>query len=456
MLGPVLSTLGGAFANLRAGARLALFARVERQDFRVDAAQLLLAFVVSALVDNAADWVRQPPEATLDWAALGAELASFALLVAVAAMLAWAFSDASLVVALPVVVLVSLPVVQIANLVPHLVGAEDEWPAWLAETLYYLVLVWFLAVLWRSAYVALQPGPRRFVRSIAGGLLLAIPLFVPAGVLPESPWWTQAAALPALDASNPASEPVLALQRELQDEALGALKEHAQGETDLYFVAFAPDGAGAIWRPHVERAKRMMDAHWGTQGRSLAYVNDASMLTEAPMATVTHLREALEEIAAASNPDEDVVMLYLVGRSNADGSLRVALPPLGLVQLTGAGLAHLLRQAGIRWRVVVVATCAPQPFVDALADDHTLVLAAAPRAGCAPGDMPTAFGDALFSETLSGAASLPAAIESVRRTLAQRGQDPLLHTGEAIAQQLARLRGAGGGRASAPAARTDS
>ena len=56
------------------------------------------------------------------------------------------------------------------------------------------------------------------------------------------------------------------------------------------------------------------------------------------MATVTHLREALEEIASAINPDEDIVMVYLAGRSNADGSLRVSLPPLGLVQLTGPGL----------------------------------------------------------------------------------------------------------------------
>ncbi len=446
--------LRGLLANLRAGARLALFARVQRQDFRVDAAQLLLAVLVSALVDNAADWVRQSPDAMLDWAALGAELAAFAMLVAIAAVLAWAFSDVSLVVALPIIVLVSLPLVQIANLAPRLAAREDL-PPWLAETLYYLVLVWFLAVLWRSAFVAMQPGPRRFARSLAGGLLLAIPLFVPDGVLPEASWWRQAAAPPALDASNPASEPVLALQRELQDEALGGLEDHTQGETDLYFVAFAPDGAGAKWRSHIARAKKVMDDHWGTQRRSLVYVNDAAMLTEAPMATVTHLREALEEIASASNPDEDVVMLYLAGRSNADGSLQVSLPPLGLVQLTGAGLAHLFRQAGIRWRVVVIASCVAQSFVEALSDDHTLVIAAVGHGqrGCRSGEEPTALGDVLFGETLSGATSLPAAFESVRRTLSQRGPAPSLHIGNAIGAQLEKLKRGGGNRAEIAALR---
>ena len=365
--------------NLRAGARLALFARVGREAFRIDAAQLVLVFVLSALVDNAVDWVRASPGATLDWAALGAELASFALLVAIAALLAWAFSDAALVPALPILVLASLPLVQFANLLPQLLAERDGVPPWLPGTIDYLVLVWFLAVLWRGAFVAMQPGPRRAARSVAGAFLLAIPLFVPAGVLPETPWWSQPAPQPAVDVTNPASEPILALQRELQEQALGGLEEHVQGETNLYFVAFAPDGAGATWRPRIERAVKVMDGHWGTKGRSLAYVNDASMLAEAPMATVTHLREALEAIASAGNPDEDVVMLYLAGRSHGDGSMLVALPPLALVQLTGAGLSHLFRQAGIKWRVVVIATCASKGFVDALADENTLVLAAAPR-----------------------------------------------------------------------------
>ncbi len=454
----MLATLTGLFANLRAGARLALFARVERQAFRVDAAQLLLVVIVSALVDNAADWARQPPDAVLDWAALGAELASFAVLVAIAALLAWAFSDAPLTLALPIVVLASLPLVQIANLVPDFAVTREALPAWLPDTLYYLMLLWFLATLWRSAYVAMQPGPRRLPRSIAGGLLLAIPLFVPAGALPDASWWKQPTAPSALDANNPASEPVLSLQRELQEEALAALDDHAQGETNLYFVAFAPDGAGATWSARIDRARKLMDDRWGTRGRSLVYVNDLTTLTQAPVATVTHLREALEAIAAASDPDEDIVMLYIAGRSNPDGSLHVALPPLGLVQLTGAGLAHLFRQAGIRWRVVVVAACMPQPFVEALADDHTLVIAAPQgegATGCARGEEPPAFGDALFGETLSGATSLPAPYQSARRTLAERGQAPSLHVGGAIGAQLARLRGAGGGRADAPAARVN-
>lgn len=441
----MITALRGLATNLAAGARLALFLRVQRPMFRIDAAQLVLAFIVSALFDNAADWLRQGPDVVLDWSALGAELAAFALLVTVSAMLGWLFRDATLLIALPIVALVSLPIVQLVNVAPTLLATSNVVDGRMPTLAWYVIVAWFCIVLWRSAYVTLQPHRLRFVRSFAGGLALALPLFLPTGVLPEGSWWTRANAPAAIDGANPVAEPVLALQRELQEEALGALVEHTPGTSELYFVAFAPDGDGTTWRPRVDQAKRVMDERWSTEGRSLGYVNDASLLTQAPMATVTHLRQALEEIAGAIDPDEDVVMLYVAGRNNADGSMLVSLPPLGLVQLSGAGLAHLLRQAGIRWRVIVVATCAPQSFRDALADESTVVFAASGKSDQRTDCAPTAFADALFGEAMTKASSLPAAFEMVQRKAPTRGPAPSLHVGAAIAEQLKRLRAPDGG-----------
>jgi hypothetical protein len=430
-----LSALG---RNLLAGARLASFRSIERGDFRVDAAQLLLFLVVSALVDNATDWLRHGPDAALEGSAAGAELASFALLVAIAALLAWRFALAELVVALPIVVLASMPLVQLANLAPELVARHANVPAWLPEVLYGLVLAWFLAVLWRSTFVALGPLPARFLRATAGAVLLALPLFLPEGVMPEASWWSAREPGTSPASSSAVAEPVLALQRELQDDALNALDDHTPGETDVYFVGFAGDGRAQVWRSRLERAQRVLDAHWGTSGRSLVYLNDASALTQTPVATVTHLREALDAIGAAIDPDEDIVLLYLGGRSNPDGSLAVSLPPLGLVQLTGAGLAHLLTQAGIRYAVVVVSSCASAAFTDALSDESTVVLANA-DAGCAARE-PTSIGDVLFSEALPAASSLRSALESAKRVAEGRGTPATLHIGESIAPLLARAR----------------
>lgn len=444
------AALRGLLANVAAGARLALLLPVGRAAFRLDAGQLVLVAVLSAAVDAGVDWLRYGPEAVFDVSAVGGEFAALGVLLCAAALLAWLLRDAPLLVALPVVVLASLPLVQLASAVPDLLDADPERPAWTVAAAEAIVLVWLLLVLGRSAYVALAPHRARVLRALVAAVLLAAPLVLPPGLLPDAPWWSVPAG-GGLDPADPASEPILSLQRDLQDEALAALDGHVPGEASLYFVAFAPDGDGATWGERVASARRLMDGHWRTEGRSLVYVNDATRLTEAPIASVTHLREALEEIAAAGDPDEDVVMLHLAGRSNADGTMRVRLPPLGLVQLSGPGLASLLKQAGLKWRVIVVATCAPQGFVDALADANTLLIAASGATGqgegCRRGDEPAAFADAVFGEALATAPTLPAAFAAAHRALAERGAAPVVHVGTAVGAQLARLRGLPAGRA---------
>lgn len=438
-----LGAVSDLLANLRAGARLACFLTVERSAFRIGPAQLVLLAVVSALLDNGADWIRAQPGAVLDWAALGAEFASLAVLVVVAALLAWLVREPDLSLALPIVVLASFPLVQVANLGPWLVAQREIQPPWLADTAYYLVLLWFLAVLVRSAYVAMTARRGRVARAVIAGALLASPLAIPEGVLPEQSWWSGMTAPAYDDATNPASEAVIAFQRQLQDEALDNLEAHAQGSADLYFIAFAADGNDAGAATRVDDAIETMNTQWRTEGRSLAYVNDYATLTETPMATVSHLREALTGIATVSDPDEDIVMIYLSGRTNADGTLRVALSPLGLMQLSGASLGYLFNQAELKWRVIVVDACDARAFADALADEDSVVLAAG---SCGKQADATTFGKTVFA-AFSGAKSISGALQVARRDLAARGMEPRVHIGSRIESRLERVRATEAGSA---------
>ena len=55
---------------------------------------------------------------------------------------------------------------------------------------------------------------------------------------------------------NPASEPVLAAQQDLLDDALSALDDETPGVTDLYFVGFAGDARDDVFRKDVQAARR--------------------------------------------------------------------------------------------------------------------------------------------------------------------------------------------------------
>lgn len=450
--------------NLVEGLRLAFFARVTGERFRIDPSQIVLVLLVSIGIDVVADWYQYGPQATFSLAAVGSEMAATATLILSAALLAWWCRQRELVLAIPIIVLASFAPVQVASAAINVLPRHLTLPEAASGTLQNALLVWLFVVLVRCVWVAIPVEPARAWRAFVGGVLLALPLVIPAGILPSDPWWV-ADESDADGAMNPASEPVLALQRQLQDDALAALEDHVQGSTDVYFIGFAPDGAGAVWSERIAAARKVLEGHWGAEGRTLGYVNDVGTLDEAPMASVSNLREALAEIAAAADPDEDVLMLYLAGRNNADGTMTVSLPPLDLVQLSGPGLRSLLDEAGFAWRVVVVSTCVPGSFIEALSDDRTMLIAnAAPEtdvAECARRGEPVAFGDAFFNEALPRSTSLPSAFESARRALAQSESSgaahpvPFMHLGTEIARKLESVRGrsTSGVTARAPAIR---
>ncbi len=231
-------------------------------------------------------------------------------------------------------------------------------------------------------------------------------------------------------------------------DTLDELKEERPGQSDLYFVGFAPYGRDDAYREDVEGAQRAMDAKWGTLGRSLVLANSPRSLLTLPFATATNLRESLNEFAAIMDPDDDVVMVYLTGRGAPGSRLVADLPPLSLVELGPAGLKQLLDDAGIRWRIVVVAACYSGGYLKALEDEHTLIITSAGpgdgRDDCAEGG-DARFGRALFRDGLGKGEAFGTAFDRARAQIAAadgRG-GPQQFVGAAMAGKLGTLRRGG-------------
>ena len=91
--------------NLAAGTRLALFAPVTRLAFRIDVVQVLLLFALSALVDIGVDWVRYGPDAYFSWFGAGNELYGAGFMLLCAALIALAYRQGALLLAIPVMAL---------------------------------------------------------------------------------------------------------------------------------------------------------------------------------------------------------------------------------------------------------------------------------------------------------------------------------------------------------------
>jgi hypothetical protein len=438
--------------NLAAGLRLALFMPVERLAFRISASQLLLLVILSAAIDVDADWVRAAQDSRFSLLGLHGEIFALGLLALTSAVLAILRRDAALYLALPTVVLASFPLVQIVHVLHDLPGANPMISAQTRPILEYAVVAWMLIIAMRAVRVATDPArPRQRAWAIAGGLMLIAPFWFAPLLGPLEPWWREVDTMPAdANAVSPASEAVLAAQDFMMDRALDSLDDERAGTTDLYFVGFAPDARKPGVVADIDGAQRAMDERWDTHGRSVVLMNSPLTVAERPFASITHLRKLLIEIGDIIDADDDIVMVYATGNSGPDHTLTAVNPPLELAALSPQGLKQLLDAAGIRWRIVVVSTCAAGAWIDALKDDETLVIASSAAdvrdTNCATGLRPTAFGDAFFS-AMRRNDDLPLAFEAARRQLAQRhSAEPVMSMGPAIAERLKSLRQRGKGR----------
>ena len=104
--------------NLFAGLKTTLFLPVSRLAFRVDAAQVLVLFVFSALLDVGRDWIRTDSDRVFSWLGAGTEFYGAGVLLFLAAILALAYRQRGMLLRLPLIVLASLPLLQIALELP--------------------------------------------------------------------------------------------------------------------------------------------------------------------------------------------------------------------------------------------------------------------------------------------------------------------------------------------------
>lgn len=199
-------------------------------------------------------------------------------------------------------------------------------------------------------------------------------------------------------------ETALYTQRDLLARAFDRLPAREPGRINLYLLAVAGDGTQEVFRREVEFVSAQFERDFHLGGRSVSLINSRNTVGTAPMATLVSLHDSLAAIASRMDRDEDILFLFLTSHGSKDHQLAIDLAGMDLQNLPAFVLGAMLRESGIRWKVVVVSACYSGGFIDALHDDHTLVITASRRDrtsfGCADENEFTDFGRAYFKEAL--------------------------------------------------------
>jgi len=216
-----------------------------------------------------------------------------------------------------------------------------------------------------------------------------------------------------------------------------------------WFVGFAGYGEQHVFADEIDLAAREMAGRYGSGDRSVLLVNDRRDPGKLPLASAPALHYTLRRLGAMMGPD-DVLFLSLSSHGSEDGSISISNDGRPDADLGAVDLAAMLREAKIPWKVIVISACYAGSFIDALRDDHTIVLtaAAADRTsfGCSDDRDLTWFGEAFYRDAMPGAPTLRAAFEQARESIATmekqehyRASDPQAFFGAAMEKKLAAM-----------------
>jgi hypothetical protein len=246
------------------------------------------------------------------------------------------------------------------------------------------------------------------------------------------------------------AEELMYAQPERIEAALGALEREPAIRPRMYFLGFAGVGEQKVFAEEIALAARQVHERYDTDWRRVTLVNDRRDYDTHPLASPAALERALHGTAQRMDRERDVLFLALSSHGKRDAKLVVTNGALPLNWLTGSDLARMLRESGIRWKVVVISACYAGAFIEHLRDDHTIVITAASpdrtSFGCNDRRDLTYFGEAFYRDALSTAPDLPTAfadavaqIETRERSEGLAPSQPRAHFGAAMVARLSEL-----------------
>jgi hypothetical protein len=216
-------------------------------------------------------------------------------------------------------------------------------------------------------------------------------------------------------------------QRALLDQALAGVTAREPDKINLYLLTVAGDGGQEVFRRETDFVRQQFERDFGTRGHALSLVNSRNTLATAPMASRTSLREGLQRIATVMDKEQDILFLYLASHGSRRHEFLLDQNDIELPDLQAAELGRLLKESGIRWKVVVISACYSGGFIDALKDGHTLVITAARHDrtsfGCSDENDFTYFGRAFFKEALPQSGSFQEAFRRAEKLITQWEDD---------------------------------
>ncbi len=424
----VKALLSSLVRNIVAGFRLALFMPLARSDFRIGAEHYATLATFNVLVWCAGSFVRIGSDGVFVSSALPAMLAYIPVALLVCLIVSKLLRDDTLLLVLAVMLASTDLLFEIVGTLIY-IGIEEEWTTLqvLGQTgIYGTYILWAIASVLRSVHLLV---PWRMPGAKTAGVLVTVMVLALAYIPRNEPWTVVEEERDETSQPGLMHEEFFHLQGGLLPREINRLAVQRPGIADLYFLGAAPYARQDTFVRELSVVRKLMEAHFDTDNRSLALANHPSTLGALPLATATNLRTSLMQLGEIMNTEEDMLVLFVTTHGSAQHELAFDYPPLQLRQVNPTALARMLADSGIKWKIIVLSACYSGGFIEALKDDNTMIVTASDAThtsfGCEANSEFTWFSRAYFDEALRdeakrGTFSFAGAFERARTAVAER------------------------------------
>ncbi|MBL1276381.1 MAG: hypothetical protein COB30_009855 [Ectothiorhodospiraceae bacterium] len=216
-------------------------------------------------------------------------------------------------------------------------------------------------------------------------------------------------------------EESLIKQHPLLTSTLNRIAPGIPNQPELYFLSFGGYGGQDVFMKEALYSEKLFKSQFETDGKSMVLINNRKTNDEIPMATVGNLKRTLRFIGQQMNVDEDILFLFLTSHGSKKYGLSVKLGGIYLHDLKSPELADMLKESGIKWKVIVVSACYSGTFIDDLADEYTMIMTASKpdhvSFGCSDETDFTFFGRAYFEKSVSESKTFKIAFEKAKKLI---------------------------------------
>jgi len=246
-------------------------------------------------------------------------------------------------------------------------------------------------------------------------------------------------------------EETLYQQNPLINKTLELITTGKPGRPELYFISFGSYASQDVFMKEALFSRNLFDKHYETKGYSVTLINNKATVDLYPVATVGNLRRVLNNLGSKMNKDEDILFLFVSSHGSKNQGISVQLGGLYLEDLSVSNLSNMLKESGIKWKVIVISACYSGAYVDALKDKNTMIMTSSKSDhvsfGCSDDAEFTFFGKALLKDALVQSDSFENAFQKAKQLVskweAREGyshSEPQLYTTTGIERALSRWR----------------